>query len=238
MTDRLGNLELPVSTCPPVGDVLRQTLGDFLQASIRYYCTDAWNRLAPGTDVCGQVSTNDPSDNTFVSAKNACLAIYRDDRNRKVVYVNHDMSYRESKIVALWIPPTAVQVHKAARESFFQAIEAAIVTGLTRGRIPTWIVDGDIDTTSQWRGSHIGNQLRLMKPLQHSDIVFDDFTITIEMLGAEPKKYPALRCMFVCWEQLQLDASLGTVPIAGGPLVVGESILTVNGVPWDTLALP
>lgn len=238
MSDQLGNLSLPVTTVAPVGDPLRRTLGDFLQAAIRYYCGDAWNNLAPGTDVCGQVATNDPNDNTFVSAKNACLAIYRDDKNRKVVYIGEDTSYRECKIVALWIPPTAVQCHKAARESFNQAIEGAILAGLTRGRVPTWIVDGDTDTTSQWRGSHIGNQLKLMKPLQHSDIVFDDYTVSIEMIGTEPRKYPSLRCMFICWEQFQVDPSIGTVPTAGGPLVAGTPIMTANGVPWNTLGLP
>jgi hypothetical protein len=237
MSDQLGNLSLPVSVDAPVGDPLRQTLGDFLQAAIRYYCADAWNRLAPGTDVCGQVATNDPSDNTFVSPKNACLAIYRDDKNRKVVYIGNDTSYRECKIVALWIPPTAVQIHKAARESFSQAVEAAILAGLTRGRVPTWVVTGDTDPTSQWRGSHIGNQLKLMKPLQHSDIVFDDYTITIEMLGNEPRKYPSLRCMFVCHEQYQLDPTIGTSGALGGPQVPGEAIMTVNGVSWDTLEL-
>lgn len=238
MTDLLGNLPIPVGAEEPVGDPLRRTLGEYLQAAIRYYCSDAWNSLAPGTDVCGSVATNDPSDNTFASQRNGSLAVYRDDKNRKVVYLGNDTSYRECKIAVLWIPPVAVQVHKANRESFFAAIESAMIAGLTRGRVPTWIVDGDTDTTSLWRGSHIGNQLGLMKPLQNSDMLFDDYTITIEMLGAEPRKYPSLRCMFTIWEQYQLDATINTSAAAGVPEVVGGSIMSANGVPWDTLGLP
>jgi hypothetical protein len=237
MADLLGNQTVPVGAEEPVGDPLRKTLGEYLQAALRYYCADAWNKLAPGTDVCGKVSTNDPSDNTFVSQRDGSLAVFRDDKNRKLVYVNDGMAYRECKLAVLWIPPVAVQVHKAARESFFMAIESAMFAGLIRGRVPTWIVSGDTDTTSTWRGSHIGNELGLMKPLQNSDLVFDDYTITIEMLGAEPRKYPSLRCMFTIWEQYQADPTINTSAALGLPQVDGDAIPSVNGVPWDTLGL-
>jgi hypothetical protein len=239
MTDRLGNLTLPVEITEPAGDPLRETLGSYLQAAIRYYCADAWAAIGGrDNDPCARFETNDPNDNTFHTSSLPCLALYRDDRNRKVVYLGNDTSYREANIVLLWIPPVAVQEHKARRESFFNAVEGAIVLGLSRGRVPTWIVAGDTDPVSQYRGSHIGNQLGLMKPLQHGDIRFDDFTLTIEMLGAPPRKYPALRGMLTIHEQLILDPSLGNVTAAIGPLTVGGYTLSVNGVPWSTLIDP
>lgn len=238
MTDSLGNLTLPVGVAEPIGDPLRATLGSYLQAAIKYYCDDAWSHLMPGVSACERYETNDPTDNTFHTSKLPCLAVFRGDRGRKVIYDGHDISRRESTITLLWIPPTAVQHHKAKRESFFQGIEAAITAGLTRGRVPTWVVDGDTDTSSSYRGSHIGNQLGLMKPIHQSEMKFDDQEISIEMMGAEPKKYPALKCTLTISEQYILDPTIGTVPAAIDSYAIGGYTVTSNGVNWSILKDP
>jgi hypothetical protein len=239
MADTIGALTLPVPETTPAGDPLRTILGSYLQAAIRYYCADAWQKIGGyDADPCARFETNDPNDNTFVTSKLPCLALYRDDRNRKVVYLGNDVSYRECKLVALWIPPVAVQDNKAKRESFFNAIEAAIIAGLVRGRVPTWIVDGDTDASASYRGSHIGTQLRLMRPIHQGDIQFDDFELSIEMIAAPPRKYPGLRAMFTVWEQYVIDPSIGNVPAAIAPYSPGGYSLSVNGVPWNILQDP
>jgi hypothetical protein len=238
MTDSLGKLSIPVSVAEPVGDPLRNILGSFLQAAIKYYCDDAWSKLMPGVSACERFETNDPTDNTFHTSKLPCLAVFRGNRGRKVVYDGNDISRRESTLELLWIPPPAVQSPKARRESFYQGIEAAITAGLTRGRVPTWIVDGDTDTSSSYRGSHIGNQLQLMKPIHHADIRFDDQEISIEMKNAEPRKYPALKCTLTIQEQYVLDPTIGTVPAAIDAYAIGGYTVTSNGVNWSILKDP
>lgn len=239
MSDTVGALTLPVPETTPAGDPLRAILGSYLQAAIRYYCTDAWQKIGGyNSDPCARFETNDPSDNTFVAAHLPCLALYRNDKNRKVVYLGNDISYRECNIVALWIPPPEPQDKNARRESFLNAIESAIMAGLTRGRVPTWIVDGDPDTSASYRGSHIGTQLKLMRPIHQGDIRFDDHTLTIEILGQPPRKYQGLLAMFTVWEQYTLDPSIGNVPAAIAPYSPGGYSLSVNGVPWNVLQDP
>jgi hypothetical protein len=229
MPDTLGLLDLPVAVTEPAGDPLRQAIGSFTQAAIRYYCADAWEQIGGGRNVCHSVATNDPSDNTFSEATLPQLAVYRDDRNRKTIMVSDDVGYRETNIVMLWIPQVAVQQHKAIRESFHQAIESALSVAFLRGRVPTWIVPGDTDSVSAYKGSHIGNQLGLYRPIQRSDLRFDDHTLTIEMLGTEPRKYPALRIMLTLQEGLALD------PAIGNSVSAIETVVQASGVDWFTI---
>lgn len=229
MTDTLGLLELPVQETTPAGDPLRELIGSFTQAAIRYYCSSAWATIAGGVDVVERVETNDPSDNTFHTSKLPCLAVFRDDRNRKTVMVSDDIGYRETNIVMLWIPQLATQEWKANRESFIQAIEAAVSIAFLRGRVPTWTVPGDTDVVSSRLGSHIGNQLGLYRPIQKSDLRFDDHMLTIEMLNAPPRKYPGLRIMLTLFEGLVGDPSIGNTATAG------ETLLSASEVPWQTI---
>ena len=229
MTDALGLLDLPVQITEPSGDPLREAIGSFTQAAIRYYCSDAWAPIGGGTNVVERVETNDPSDNTFHTSKLPCLAVFRDDRNRKTIMVSDDVGYRETNIVMLWIPQVAVQQHKARRESFFQAIEAGLSVAFLRGRVPTWIVPGDTDTASAYKGSHIGNQLGLYRPIQRSDLRFDDHMLTIEMMAAETRRYPALRIMLTLQECITLDAAIGN------NLSAITTVVEASGIDWQTI---
>jgi hypothetical protein len=229
MTDTLGILDLPVAVTEPAGDPLREALGSFTQAALRYHCGSAWEPIGGGRNVCQTVSTNDPSDNTFSEAPLPQLAVFRDDRNRKTIMVSDDTGYRETNIVMLWIPQVAVQHHKAKRESFMQAIEAGLSVAFLRGRVPTWIVPGDTDSVSAYKGSHIGNQLGLYRPIQRSDLRFDDHILTIEMMNAEPRKYPGLRIMLTLQEDIYLD------PAIGNAVSKIETIVHASGIDWQTI---
>ena len=231
MSDLLGSVTVPVGITNPAGDPLREALGSFTQAALRYHCSDAWAPIGGGTNVCERYDTNDPSDNTFHTSKLPCLAVFRDDRNRKTIMVTDDIGYRETNIVMLWIPQVAVQKDKATRESFFQAIESALSVAFLRGRVPTWIVPGDTDTSSSYRGSHIGNKLGLYRPIQRSDLRFDDHMLTIEMLDAPPRKYPGLRIMLTLQEGIYLDPAIGSFTSKLATEVSASGIVwqTING---------
>jgi hypothetical protein len=211
MADSLGVLALPVSaTALPVGDPIRKILGSFLQAAIRKNCNAAWSQIGGGTDVVMRVETNDPNDNTFVTTNLPCLAMLRDNRGRRMVRIADDIRYRESRIVALWVPSLAVQIHKANRESMYQAIEAAVDVAVERGRVAGWVNAGDTTALSAVRGSHIDTALNLLRPIAQ-DVSFEDATITVEIIGAESKKYPCLKIAFNIWERaiLGVPADIG-----------------------------
>lgn len=207
MTDYLGATTLPVSaTAQPIGDPLRQMLGDFLQAAIRTGCGAAWNQIGGGGNVVERVETNDPSDNTFVTSKLPCLAIYREERARKFTIDADDISHRESTVTALWVPPVAVQHWKARRESFYQGIEAVVMSAVRRGRTPGWRRLGDTDPRAAAEGSVVATSIGAMRPL-HYGLTFEDIMITIEMPEAPPKKFPALKMSFQIWENLSESLS-------------------------------
>lgn len=243
MAGALGILTLPV-TAPSspsadacVGDPLRQKLGEFLQAAIRANCQAAWAGIAGvNSNVVERIEVNDPKDNTFVASKLPCLAIFRTERQRKFEQMGDDVRVRRSKIVVLWIPPVAVQWHRANREPFFQAVEAAIDEAVVRGRTPTWVDTGDTETRAATEGSLIDSRLELLYPLA-LDMQFDDFSLEITMPGAEPKKYPALMATFGIVEQGQITGT--TNPNTGeATFVVNEDIDPPEYSPTQTYPEP
>ena len=212
MTDTVGALSLPVAApadpdaaaLAATGDPLRRILGDFLQAAIRDGCQAAWAVIGGGTNVCERVEVNDPTDNTFVTSKLPCLAMFRDDREPLTpVQLADEIRYHQGKVVALWIPPVAPQKPRAVREPFFRAVTAAIDTAIRRGRTPSYKVTGDTDPLTATQGSLVERYLSVVRPLCYG-ITFSDFTVTIDMQQGDSKKYPALRIMFDLWEDVTL----------------------------------
>jgi hypothetical protein len=210
--DHLGALSLPVTATPAelehgaVGDPVRYMLGGFLQAAIRAECQAAWVKIGGGTNVVERVEGNDPTDNTFSTTKLPCLAMLREERGRQFTLDADDVSHRESKIVALWVPPLAVQNWKARREPFYQAIEGAVIKACRAGRTPGWRVAADTDAFAATEGSQIVTWIGSMRPIWLG-LTFEDFTITIEMTEAPPKKYQALKITFPIWEGLTENAT-------------------------------
>lgn|SRR5512145_96401 len=206
--DTLGALTLPVAapstTDTPIGDPLRAKLGAFLKAAVEAGCSTAWTKIGGGTAVVERVEVNDPNDNTFVTTKLPCLVVMRGQRNRKPQFIAEDMRYRETQVLALWVPPVAVQHYRAARESFYQAVEAAVDAAVWRGRTSGWIDTGDTDPLATTEGSLIETRLGLLRPLAYG-MEFSDVDVTVEMVGATAKKYPALQMAFSIWEQETLD---------------------------------
>lgn len=223
MTDTVGALSLPgtppadvdTAIAESTGDPLRRILGEFLQAAIRDGCQADWSVIAGGTNVCERVEVNDPTDNTFVTSKLPCLAMLRDDRQQLVpTQLADDIRYHDGKVVALWIPPTAVQKHRAAREPFSRKVAAAIDTAIRRGRTPSYVVPGDADARAATEGSLVETYLGVLRPLCYG-ITFSDFTVEIQMEQAPNKKYPALRVMFDLWEDVALGFTQVTHTASG-----------------------
>ena len=215
MSDTIGALSIPVSTIQaPIGDPLRQKLGEFLQAAIRASCQTAWAQLQGGSNVVERVEINDPGDNTFHTNRLPCLAVFRLGKPHKPVQFTNDIRYQNSKIIVLWVPPPVPQAHRAAREPFFRAVKAAVDHAAYVGRTPGWVVKGDADPYAATEGSHIGTQLGLLRPLSY-DIEFDDTNVEIDMMGGAPDRvYPAAQISFDIWEPWTITPA--TYPAAVG----------------------
>lgn len=218
MADTVGALSLPVAApadpdaalLAATGDPLRRILGDFLQAAIRDGCQAAWATIGQHTNVCERVEVNDPTDNTFVTSKLPCLALFRDDREPLTpVQLADEIRYHQGKVVALWIPPNIVQKGRALREPFGRAVAAAVDTAIRRGRTPSYKATGDTDPLTATQGSLVEKYLSVVRPLCYG-VSFSDFTVTIDMQQGDAKKYPALRIMFDLWE----DVTLGFTAVA------------------------
>jgi hypothetical protein len=194
--DPVGVLDLPVNyTAEPVGDPVRQLLGEFLQAGIRAACQSAWTQIGGGTNVVERVEVNDPKDNTFSTTKLPALFIYRENKPRTWEILSSDVGYRDATVVAMWVSSLAVQAWKAKREAFFQAIEAAVMDFCDRERTPGWIMDGDTDPIAATEGTNISRAIKIIRPLSYG-VSFEDGTLDIEMPNAPTKKFPALKIMF------------------------------------------
>jgi len=210
MTATTGLLEipLPVPDVAPRGDTVvrsfwdpaRLYLGEFLQAAIRAGCGAAWNAIGGGTNVVERVEVNDPSDNTFTTAKLPCIVVMRENRDRKFEQIADGVRVRNAKLVALWIPPIAAQFHRANRESFFQTVEAVVDEAIVRSRTPGWVVPGDTDPRAAAEGSLLNYWMGALYPLA-LNLDFSDFTVEIEVPEMPSKKYPALRMLFQYQEQ-------------------------------------
>lgn len=210
MTESVGILPVPVTATAReqadhvVGDPVRLRLGEFLQAAIRAGCQSAWEAIGGGTNVCERVEVNDPSDNTFSTTKLPALFIYRESGGRLWEHLSADFSYRTSILTALWVPPTAVQEWKARRESFFQAVESAVMSAVANGRTPGWVLTGDTDPIAATEGSEITSALGIRYPLYHGGVTFDDLPLTIEMRDGNTKTFPGLKISFKVQEMLTL----------------------------------
>lgn len=196
-----GMLSLPVvSASTPAGDPLLELLGSFLQTAIRHYCGDAWAAIGGGTDVCERVETNDPTDNTFSTTKLPCLAVFRKEDSNDDARIADELFEAKSNVIALWVPPPAVQAWRAASESFSRALRAAVSTALTQERVPGWIVAGDTDPLTSAEGSNIVAALGLMRPIL--SVKTDDFPLVVEVEGAPARRYPAVKFTIPISEQI------------------------------------
>ena len=228
MTDVLGMLSLPASASDnPVGDPLRQVLGDFLAAHLNATLQTAWNKLANGTKVVERVEVNAPSDNTFVASKLPCLAIYCDTERKPAEFEREtdDILLRRRQIVALWVPPPVPQEHRAKREPFNDAVSAAIMNALRRGRTRTYIYPGDTEALASTRGSWIQGILQLRQPL-HYKFTIGEVPLEMSIRGDStmtPAKYPAVKATIHIVEQMTegLDADIGP-NLAEGTYTVNE----------------
>jgi hypothetical protein len=217
----------------PVGDPLRQYLAEFLQAAIRAKCGAAWAAIGGGTDVCNRVDTNDPNDNTFSTTGLPCIIVMRGERDRKVRVIAEEIKARISKVHALWIPPLAVQNWKAHRESFLQAVEAAIIDGIERDRIPTWKRTGDTDVATPTMGSSIVRACRVLRPLD-LEMSFEDSEVTVQMRDAEAKKYPCLKATFTVWEAREVTTTGAVNTVTGTHRTNGDTTTDYT----ETLPIP
>lgn len=196
-----GALPLPVSGNDlPVGDPLLAKLGSFLQAALRYYCGDAWTAIGGKTDVCERVETNDPTDNTFVTTKLPCLALFRLETNNEDLRIADDLYESKSNVVVLWIPQPGIQNWRATRETFVRAVRAAVSAALKRERVPGWVIPGDQDPLAPIEGSNILDALNLMRPFL--SVKTEDFPLVIEIDGAPTQRYPSVKFTIPISEQI------------------------------------
>jgi hypothetical protein len=217
----------------PVGDPFLAAFGAFLQAAIRRRCQTAWSAIGGATDVVERVETNDPTDNTFTTAKLPCLALWRSGEGDEDERIADDLYESKSDIIVRWIAPLAVQKWKANREAFSRAIRAAVAEAIKDERTPGWKVWGDTDPFTPTRGSCITDQLSLMR--QILSFKTREEMLKIEMDGLPDKNFPSIKFTFPISESLdttqlgiydaKLDAAVGTNdPITVTTIEIGQKI--------------
>lgn len=188
MAGNVGLLTLPAAapSIPfdkiPVGDPLRQVIGDFLAAHLNANLQVMWTAIGGGTKVVERVETNNPDDNTFVTSKLPCLCVFEAESKHHFERKADELWTRSRELTILWIPPIAVQYHKARRESFKTAVGGAIMHALMLERTPSYVASGDSDPLAATRGTNIFTFAKI--PYQPSNMTAGNTELKIEISGS------------------------------------------------------
>ena len=157
MVDTLGIQSFPASapaTGQPAGDVALGYLLEFLKASVNAACDGMWSAqgVCPGRHTIDFTFHHDPR-KLFEEGRLPALYAWRGKRRSEKAADN--LWKQVSTIELAWVAEGAEEDHMVARDSAMWAIAGAIDVSLRRDRTPTWIVTGDTDVISVYRGSSL-----------------------------------------------------------------------------------
>ena len=191
--DRFGGLEFPAQVPgadEAVTDRAIGTIAAYLAAVIRADLQAAWSRVAPGQSVVEQSFTSDPEDSTFNERDLPALFVWR--RSDKTESWTDDWVRVETDVGILWVWRPQDQVKRSLRAPIYNGIRRAVDRALYLGRHPAWVDPDDEDPTAQELGSVLMTRAGLVEwpEVSTSKVA----PITIQMLGHESRKYPAILC--------------------------------------------
>jgi len=232
--DHVGALELPVNTTDlPVGDPLLTILGNFMQAAIRAACGRAWNSIGGNTDVCGRVETNNPKDNTFVTAGLPALFIFRDAESFTEEWIADELCELKSNITALWVLPLAAQYWKAVRSPFVQALHGAVGRAFRDDYVKGYRKPREADPYALMYGSSLTDWANLMRQIY--TVKVKPTVLEIGMSEDLPtKRFPAVEFTIPISEQETLfEENAPNVRSKLDAAVAANAAITV-----DTIAEP
>lgn len=153
MVDKVGNVEVPVTTSAPVGDPLLTVLGSFFKATLNAKASTAWGSVDPGHACVRETFAHDPAEASFNDNKLPALYLHRTSIG-KAKWISQDWRIRPSQVSMSWVPPDAPDPKFVLRDAFINSISSVIEHTIEfEGRDPSWVVPGDTDPLAATSGS-------------------------------------------------------------------------------------
>lgn len=149
MSDTFGNLALPTEPPAPeqpAGDPALVRLLAFTRAAISASCESAWAAVATSREpVVRTAHAYDPESVHFAEKDLPALFGFRPRQTFATEGAPLDFLTSSSSVSLLWIPAPTTQLRDTLRATIVNAIAKAVAVALQRGRIPSWVDDGDTD---------------------------------------------------------------------------------------------
>ena len=149
---------------------------------------------------------HNPVEDVFSVAYLPALYLFRDDKTGgEIVHEADDWEVEESTWTLLWVMPSPLSgqdVQRQYRQYANQVVKACAVA-LSVGLTPSWVMPGDTDPTSQFRGSFLGFFTNVMRQRitgwKRTKIVVKSSN------GATTQEFPAVEMKMLVREKTQAD---------------------------------
>ena len=157
MSDTIGAQSFPLGRPVPNethGDPALGHLVEFLMGSVNAACGRKWDAqgVSPGRKVVAFAFTHDPKK---LFEENRLPAIYAWRSKSVRSRAADELRKKTTTIKIAWIGEGASESQLIARDTMMNAIADAIDRAISKGRDPTWRIDGDTDPLATRRGSSL-----------------------------------------------------------------------------------
>ncbi|HEY1956698.1 MAG TPA: IPT/TIG domain-containing protein [Polyangiaceae bacterium] len=213
MADQLGTVQIPaLATDAPLGDPFLGYLLGFYAQALTNALADVWAVAAPNVPVVRTTDARDPSTYTLTTTELPALFIDRMGWD-ETVWEATDYGRVPSRLRLWWVLPRLELKWRRQRSNITNAAYAALAFGTDwTGRVPGYVVPGDLDPVAASKGSLIWKYAKIwsldFKKGGPQKLVID--------LGKEGKQtFDAVVWNIDCSERLTNDITQRSAPLAG-----------------------
>ena len=150
--------------------------------------------------------SHNPSKEGFSVSYLPALYLFRDDKDGgDIVHEADDWEVEEGLWTLLWVTPSPASGQDVQRQYrlYQNQLVKACAVALSCGLTPSWVMPGDTDPTSRWRGSYLGFFTNVMRQRitkwRRTEIVIKSSN------GGAPVEYPAIEMKMLVREKTQAD---------------------------------
>lgn len=148
MTQHLGLLALPVPVAvkgdPAPGDPALVVLGAYYKAVLEYECGRAWTPIGSGRPIVAQIYPYEVNDRAFTAEQLPVLTLHRTRLGTVIERVTSDIYRRLSAITVRWIMAAFTNQTQPPRDTFTNAVKAALEVATFRRRHPNYVSAVDL----------------------------------------------------------------------------------------------
>lgn len=160
---KIGGARLPLAPAALFPDRALDVIGGYLAAFLQSYLGKAWDAVGQGEPIVRQFFTHDPENYDFSVDHLPALYLFRQESDDDTVDITEDWQNYSDRIQVFWVFPPLDQFQLAEISRAAPLIGKTIARALKRGRDPSFVIDGDPDTTAAYEGSVIIRHAGLTK---------------------------------------------------------------------------